>query len=348
MILKPQYLFVTTTMDEILGWDIVNLILTNLGPREVILISTSINTNFCKNAKSKTYSDHVSLNQKYNFENRQPGREILDFHMAKKKDIDDSYYVKICAKDNSYADLLEGMIKHPAYINTGFSGITNFRRRSISEITHYGDGFDKIVIKIELPKLPDGIKYVDSPYNLINNIELEFAGLTFFKYTSSHFEHLDFITYLFTGDVIYLYIDLSLIFKSEKSLFSGIRLYNIYNHAVRFYVQLNDIFSIIENKIFSPELRRKINSLSIDDMLLLVKYHKLQNIIPASQLINQKINMFVITDCLIDMHSTHDIRLGIYKINNPFMIKKITLLFDQKITLDSCLFEIDGVLLILT
>ena len=79
-----------------------------------------------------------------------------------------------------------------------------------------------------------------------------------------------------------------------------------------------------------------INILSIDDALLLVKYHKLQNIIPASQLINQKINMFVITDCLIDMHSTHDIRLGIYKINNPFMIKKITLLFDQKIMLDNC------------
>uniref|UniRef100_A0A6C0C9Z9 Uncharacterized protein n=1 Tax=viral metagenome TaxID=1070528 RepID=A0A6C0C9Z9_9ZZZZ len=328
-------------MDEILGWDIVNLILTHLGPREIILISTSINSNFCERTKSKIYTDHILLNQQHNFENRQPAREILGFHMAKKKNIDDSYYVKICAKDNSYADLLEKMIEldkgFPTYIDAGFGSTTNFLKKSYCEITPYGDGFDKIIIKIELPKLPDGVKYVDSPHDLINEIELEFSSSIFFRYTSFHFKHLDFITQLFTDNVVYFYIDLSLIFKSEGSSFSGVRIYNIYYHYIRFYVRLNDIFSIIENKIdYNSQLYHEINILSIDDALLLVKYHKLQNIDPMSQLIKQKTNKWIVIDHSFDMYETVHEHFGWYKINDPITIKKITLLFDQKIMLDNC------------
>jgi len=338
---------------EILGWDVLNVIFNHLKPRDVILISTSINTNFCKCVKSAIYSDHILLNKKHKFENSQPGYAILDFHISRLKYHDDSYYIAMCAKNNTCTDLFENIInsltqlnlvfdwRFPKYIEQYFGGTQQFGRSYRYGISRNGDGLDKIILKIVLPKLPIGIKYVNSPYNIINSIRLDIGGVTFFEYTFSQIEHLDFITQLFNSvhNVIYYYMDLGSFFKKsgENLDFYGLRLVDLDYHETAFYVHFNDIFSIIENNI-DPITQQydEIKNLSIQRRVLLAKYHRLTNILPKP--INQIINRWIPWNHSCDACDSVEIDMSPKSrlLTDSVMIKKLILCFNQKVMLNSC------------
>jgi hypothetical protein len=345
---------------EILGWDVLNIIFNYLKPRDIILISTSINTNFYKCVKSTIYSDHVLINKRHKFENSQPCHAILDFHLSQIKYVDDSYYVALCSKNNSCTDLFEKIINpltppnnlvynfaFPKYIEQYFVYSSNFKCISSCCINRRGSGLDKIILKIVLPELPDGVKYVSSPYDIISNIRLEISNLTFFEYTSSQLKHLDFITQLFksTDNVIYYYIDLGSFFKKSKQDFYGFRLCDLDRYGTIFTVQLDDIFSIIENKIDpTSEQYHEIKNLLIRQKFLLVKYHQLINILPKP--INQTINRSISWGYSCDECKSIELNMSPKWHNrgdlSTIKIKNLMLCFNQKLKLNSCFILLDG------
>jgi len=319
---------------EVIGWDMLNTIFDYLGPRDIIIISSSINTNFCKRVRSIMYSDHALLNERYDFKNRQPNSDMLDFHIVNKKCLteckNDNYYIALRDKNNSYPDS-SGKINN-SYIDQDFNGITNFERRNTCYISRCGSGFDKIVLKLNLPKLPYGIKYKKYLGNILNYFQLEIGGRNIFFYESSHFVHLNFLTQLFRpiDNVIYYFLDLSTIFGESTSEFEifypefrGVRLHDLTYCEVRFNIKLNNIFSIIENQIDNlSQQYNEIKNLTVESAILSVKYHTLSKYptIPY-KLTRQSVNFYC---------------------GYPIAIKKLLLCFDQKIILESCLILLDG------
>lgn len=258
---------------DTLGWDITNFIFSHLDPREIILVATSINNNFCKNVRSQKYSDHLRMINKDDFV---PDGMMLNFHVTKRTTHEDEgYYVKLCAKE-SRIDLADKMFSelrgHPGYISQHYEETTGFSKRNRCYIGRCANGFDKIVTRIRLPTLPEGIEYQPIVHNLFRSIELTICGTTIFRFTSRQLRHSDSVSLLFSNSVIYLYVDLNQMIERG---FAGIRTSMLEYQQVLFSVQLHDIFSIIKNDISTDSrLRAEIGNLKTDGMYALVRFHE--------------------------------------------------------------------------
>lgn len=264
---------------QVLTWDAANLIFSYLDPREIILVTTSINTDFRRYVRTKKYSDHLRMNNREDF---MPDYAMLDFHVTKRSTYEnEGYYVKLCAKE-SHIDLTDKIFmarcKFPSYVEQLYQSTTGFSKRNRCYIGHCIDGFDKFITKIYLPTLPDGIEYVSSPHSLFRSIDLIICGTTVFKFTSQQLLYSDSISLLFSKNVICLYLDLSQMIQGG---FAGIRTHGLGYQQVLFSLQLRDIFSIIKNDINkSSELRSEIGNLELKDMYSLIRFDKFSKRFP--------------------------------------------------------------------
>ncbi len=162
------------------------------------------------------------------------------------------------------------IVNYKQYIEQIFSGCPGFGKRVNCCINHLGHATDQVILKIVLPNLPNNIKYKNNPvYDLVNSIHLEIGGITYLKYTGEQLKKLDIMSKNFERkskiancdqNCILYPINLSDFFgesiiETDTSTnnqpfdlaFKGIRLCDLSFHEVRFFIEFNDIFSIIED-----------------------------------------------------------------------------------------------------
>lgn len=200
------------------------------------------------------------------------------------------------------------IVNSQLYIKRDFVGYPNFGRRTLCNLNSdvniktYNNmqfrgnciGIDKIILKLVLPKLPDGIKYKnDCIYDLLKNIALDIGGTYFFKYSSAQLKKLEFLRqkneqelnpHDENHNVIYYSINLNEIFgestiKTENKdqikdlTFKGLRLCELFYQEVRLCVDYNDIFSIIENTVEAESnLHTELTKLEMIDCSAFVNY----------------------------------------------------------------------------
>lgn len=119
------------------------------------------------------------------------------------------------------------IVNHNRYIEQYFSSVPNFSKKASCHISRNGDGVGRIILKIELPNLPDGVKYkYDCVYDLLKMIELYIGGSHFFKYDSSELKKLRLISSYnnhrlnprsSNNNIIYYSINLNEIFGESKN-----------------------------------------------------------------------------------------------------------------------------------
>jgi len=326
---------------NVLGWDILHIIFDYLSPRDVIFIATSINNNFREHVRSMVHIDNIRMNKRYDFKNDPPNRSILEFHIIRENFQDCGgldYYIATCAQNNSYPDLFEKII-NTSFTKHGFyKYINNQRIWLITKGSGYG-GFDKMVLNINLPKLPTDIKYHDHPHDILKCIILKIGDKIFFRYNSEQIKQLNFIKRIkLDNNVIYYLIDLGALFSNLDNTrhlnFGGIRLGDLGQEQINFIIELNDIH---------PQ-HNIIQHLPIDTVLF-VKYWRFSKS-PIHQPITQRIKLWTVYNNMQTHLSENIIRLHV-SWNGNFVdglvtIKKMILTFDQKHILDKCKVTVHG------
>ena len=157
------------------------------------------------------------------------------------------------------------IVNHKKYIEQLFEKPANFSQKASCHICKNGDGIDQIILKVELPNLPDGIQYKnDCVYDLLKTIELYIGGSYFLTYNSNELKQLRVISSYLNHksnprsnnkNIIYYAINLNEIFgeskienkdENEDGIFDG-----IFDGMFDFsFKGINEIFgeSKIENK----------------------------------------------------------------------------------------------------
>jgi hypothetical protein len=246
---------------------------------------------------------------------------------------------------------------HQQYIEQYFSGKPDFGRQVFSLICRNGDGINKIILKIVLPMLPDGIKYKNNCfYDLLKNVKLTIGGTIVFEYKSEQLKKIDIITKKYgktiylkdsnTNNVIYYPIDLSDIFgRSVMSgvydsqntsqifdlTFKGIRLCDLSHNEVKLHIELNDIFNVIENKIDKNSSQfEELKNLELIECLLLVNYILSQKKLNRNKkkLVKQTIKNLYMDDQYTNLNLKSkkvslEMNLPIAFDNNRYKIKKM-------------------------
>ena len=124
----------------------------------------------------------------------------------------------------------------------------------MADICNDGNGIDQIMLKIELPKLPNDIKYKQfCIYDLLDKITFEIGGSIIFKYNSDQLKKIDMaesniyalekLCSVSKNNCIYYPISLYDLFGSSEIQsesigdvldleFKGLRLYNLIHDSV--------------------------------------------------------------------------------------------------------------------
>jgi len=256
------------------------------------------------------------------------------------------------------------------YIEQYFNSNVSFGNTSTCIISKNGNGFDQLILRIVLPKLPENVNYkTDCIYNLLKSIKVTIFDSTIFKYNSKQLKIIDRLTEKYYGEtiefctlidnVIHYPINLNKTFGESffnghndinmlDLRYNGVRMCDFDNNNGHFklIVKFNDILSIIDKESeFSIEEISKLQMVECDT---LVRYtiSEMPIVIPTNT-IKQKLTLWNTSSLkhksdvpAIYMKQKIDFNSDNY--NNYYKIKKLVIKVNSDIQIKSFLLQING------